>query len=100
MTVVAKKYFNRLLGLGHKELLSRSVIVLSMTPPAGLTPREPAGVAERPLELRQLCRGIVAIPHSPYLAGAGEAELGGQDRELRDCYYVLAALVAQSFQAT
>ncbi|GHD18943.1 hypothetical protein GCM10010313_49510 [Streptomyces violarus] len=99
MAFEGKQYFNRLLGLGYKELLSRSVIVLSTTAPVRRRRQGEVGIAERPAELRHLCRGIVAIPHSPYLANAGEADLGGLDHELRDAYYALAALVAQSFNA-
>ncbi|MFF6874922.1 SAV_2336 N-terminal domain-related protein [Streptomyces sp. NPDC012474] len=91
------EYFNRLLGLGYKELLARSVIVVSTPQPPGRGPRGPHGIIERDADLRHLCRGIVAIPYSSYLADTGEARLGRLDVALREIYYDLAALVAQSF---
>ncbi|GGS59934.1 SAV_2336 N-terminal domain-related protein [Streptomyces violaceus] len=100
LTLHGKEYFNRLLGLGYKELLSRSVIVLSMASPVTHKQHRRVGIVERPAELRHLCRGIVAVPHSTYLANAGEAGLDQLDQELRDAYYALATLVAQSFNAT
>lgn len=90
-------YVNRLLGLGHKELLARSVIVVSKSQPVGGAPIGRHGIIERDTDLRHLCRGIVAIPHSSYLADTGEARLDQLDRALREAYYDLAALVAQSF---
>jgi cellulose biosynthesis protein BcsQ len=90
-------YFNRLLGLGYKELLARSVIVVSKTQPVGSRPLGPYGIIERDADLRHLCRGIVAIPHSSYLANTGEARLDQLGVALRETYYDLAALIAQSF---
>ncbi|MFC9682728.1 SAV_2336 N-terminal domain-related protein [Streptomyces sp. NPDC056948] len=89
-------YFNRLLGLGYKDLLARSVLVVSKSQPLGRR----HGIIERSPELRHLCRGIVAISYNPYLADAGEAGLAQLGEELREAYYDLAALVAQSFKAT
>ncbi|GAA2588180.1 hypothetical protein GCM10010304_35100 [Streptomyces roseoviolaceus] len=88
------EYFNRLLGLGYKDLLARSIIVVST--PQRLVERE-HGILQRPPELRQLCRAVVSIPYSSYLASAGEADLDRLSRELRESYYDLAALVTQSF---
>ncbi|MEU1099730.1 MULTISPECIES: SAV_2336 N-terminal domain-related protein [Streptomyces] len=86
------EWFSRLLGLGYKELLSRSIIVESK----GRSPE--SGIMSRPPELRHLCRAVVAIPYSAYLANAGEADLDRLGDDLREAYYDLTALVAQSFR--
>ncbi|MFJ9341915.1 MinD/ParA family protein [Streptomyces sp. NPDC101733] len=82
-----------LVAHGYRQLVERSVTVISRVRDAGRVVREDYVVEH----FASRCRAVVSIPFDPHLAQGAEVDLTQLRKPTRAAYYELAAHVGQGF---